>query len=51
MLGAIGVLSLASSGGGLLVPANPVGYLLVYGTAAVAIVTLAWPARGPFRPR
>ncbi|MES2172224.1 MAG: hypothetical protein V4479_16110, partial [Actinomycetota bacterium] len=49
MLGAIGVLSLASSGGGLLVPANPVGYLLIYGTAVVAIVVLAWPARGLFR--
>ncbi len=49
MLGAIGVLSLARSGGGILVPANPVGYLLVYGTAAVAVVSLAWPARGAFR--
>lgn len=49
MIGAIGVLSLAGSGGGLLVPANPVGYLLVYGTPAIAIVVLAWPARGPFR--
>jgi N-acetyl-1-D-myo-inositol-2-amino-2-deoxy-alpha-D-glucopyranoside deacetylase len=48
-IGTIGVLSLASAGGGLLVPANPVGYLLVYGVPAVAIVTLAWPARGIFR--
>lgn len=49
MLGVIGVLSLASSGGGVLVPANAAGYLLTYGTAAIALVALAWPAPGTFR--
>lgn len=49
MIGAIGLLSLPGSGGGVLVPANPAGYLLTYGTAGIAIVTLASPAFGRLR--
>ena len=49
MLGAVGVLSLASSGGGILVPANAAGYWLIFGTAGVAAVSLAWPTSSPFR--
>jgi len=49
LVGVIGVLSLAGSGGGVLVPANPAGYLLTYGTAAIALVSLAWPSPGTFR--
>jgi len=49
MIGVTGLLSVASGGGGILVPTNPAGYLLTYGTAAIAVVVLVWPASGPFR--
>lgn len=48
MLVVIGILSQASSGGSVLVPANPAGYLLTYGSAAITLVVLAWPAPGTF---
>ena len=48
MLVVIGILSQASSGGSVLVPANLAGYLLTYGTAAITLVALAWPTPGTF---
>ncbi len=44
----IGILSLAGTGGSVLVPANPAGYLLTFGPATIALVVLAWPAAGTF---
>jgi N-acetyl-1-D-myo-inositol-2-amino-2-deoxy-alpha-D-glucopyranoside deacetylase len=44
----VAVLSLTGGGGSVLVPANAAGYLLTYGTAAIALVALAWPAAGTF---
>jgi N-acetyl-1-D-myo-inositol-2-amino-2-deoxy-alpha-D-glucopyranoside deacetylase len=49
MLGVIGVLSLASAGGGVLVPGNAAGYLLVYGTIVIVLLAVVWPASGTFR--
>jgi hypothetical protein len=44
----IGALSLPGSGGSVLVPADPAGYVLTYGPAAIALVVLAWPSVGTF---
>lgn len=43
LLVVIGVLSIASSGGSVLVPANAVGYVLTYGSLVIVAVVLAWP--------
>ncbi|WP_354567794.1 PIG-L family deacetylase [Glaciihabitans sp. UYNi722] len=48
MLGVIAVLSLAGSGGSVLVTNDVVGYLLVYGPVVIAFLVLAWPAAGTF---
>lgn len=42
MIGAIGLLSLANTGTAA-VPGNLAGYLLSYGTPAIALLTLLWP--------
>jgi N-acetyl-1-D-myo-inositol-2-amino-2-deoxy-alpha-D-glucopyranoside deacetylase len=47
-LAVIGALSLPGSGGSVLVPADPAGYVLTYGPAAIALVVLAWPSVGTF---
>lgn len=46
LLVVIGTLSIASSGGSVLVPANPAGYVLTYGPLVIAAVVLAWPNLG-----
>jgi N-acetyl-1-D-myo-inositol-2-amino-2-deoxy-alpha-D-glucopyranoside deacetylase len=48
LLGVIALLSIASDGGSVLVPANEAGYLLTYGPLALTVVALAWPAAGTF---
>jgi N-acetyl-1-D-myo-inositol-2-amino-2-deoxy-alpha-D-glucopyranoside deacetylase len=48
LLVVIGVLSVGSSGGSVLVPANPTGYVLTYGPVVIAILVLAWPKSGTF---
>jgi N-acetyl-1-D-myo-inositol-2-amino-2-deoxy-alpha-D-glucopyranoside deacetylase len=48
LLGVITLLSLASDGGSVLVPANGPGYFLTYGPLALTVIALAWPAAGTF---
>jgi N-acetyl-1-D-myo-inositol-2-amino-2-deoxy-alpha-D-glucopyranoside deacetylase len=48
LLGVIALLSIASDGGSVLVPANAAGYLLTYGPLALTVIALAWPAAGSF---
>lgn len=48
VLVAIGTLSLAGGGTSVVVPANPSGYALTYGSVVIALITLAWPASGWF---
>jgi N-acetyl-1-D-myo-inositol-2-amino-2-deoxy-alpha-D-glucopyranoside deacetylase len=48
LLGVIALLSIASDGGSVLVPANAAGYLLTYGPLALTVIVLAWPAAGSF---
>jgi N-acetyl-1-D-myo-inositol-2-amino-2-deoxy-alpha-D-glucopyranoside deacetylase len=48
LLGVIALLSVASDGGSVLVPANYAGYLLTYGPLVLAVIALAWPAAGTF---
>ncbi len=43
VLVAVGVLSLPSVGGSVLVPANPVGYLWTFAPVVIAVVVLGWP--------
>ncbi|HEY0258820.1 MAG TPA: PIG-L family deacetylase [Lacisediminihabitans sp.] len=44
----IGLLSTASDGGSVLIPANLAGYLLTYGSVVITLVALAWPKAGTF---
>lgn len=44
----VGLLSAASAGGSVLVPANPAGYALTYGPIGIALLVLAWPRAGTF---
>jgi N-acetyl-1-D-myo-inositol-2-amino-2-deoxy-alpha-D-glucopyranoside deacetylase len=48
LLLAVGLLSVRSTGGSVLVPANAAGYALTYGSLVIAGVTLAWPNFGTF---
>ena len=48
LLVAIGLLSVRSDGGSVLVPANTAGYALTYGSLAIAGLVLAWPNFGTF---
>jgi hypothetical protein len=48
LLGVIALLSVASDGGSVLVPANYAGYLLTYGPLVLTVIALAWPAAGTF---
>jgi N-acetyl-1-D-myo-inositol-2-amino-2-deoxy-alpha-D-glucopyranoside deacetylase len=48
LLVVVGLLSVASTGGSVLVPANPAGYVLTYGPVAIAVLVLAWPKSGTF---
>ncbi|MFM9920169.1 PIG-L family deacetylase [Lacisediminihabitans sp. H27-G8] len=48
LLLAVGVLSVRSTGGSVLVPANAAGYALTYGSLAIAGLALAWPNFGTF---
>ena len=48
LLAAIGLLSLPSTGGSVLVPGNAAGYALTYGSLAIAGLVLAWPNFGTF---
>ncbi|MDQ1598209.1 MAG: N-acetyl-D-myo-inositol-2-amino-2-deoxy-alpha-D-glucopyranoside deacetylase [Microbacteriaceae bacterium] len=48
LLGVIALLSVASDGGSVLVPANTAGYLLTYGPLVLTVIALAWPAAGTF---
>jgi N-acetyl-1-D-myo-inositol-2-amino-2-deoxy-alpha-D-glucopyranoside deacetylase len=49
LLVAVGVLSMQSGGGSILVPASPLGYALTYGPVLIVLVGLAWPNAGTFR--
>ena len=44
----IGLLSVRSTGGSVLVPANTAAYTLTYGSLVIAVITLAWPNFGTF---
>jgi N-acetyl-1-D-myo-inositol-2-amino-2-deoxy-alpha-D-glucopyranoside deacetylase len=48
LLVVIGLLSVKSTGGSVLVPANAAGYTLTYGSLIIAGVVLAWPNFGTF---
>jgi N-acetyl-1-D-myo-inositol-2-amino-2-deoxy-alpha-D-glucopyranoside deacetylase len=48
LLLAIGLLSVRSTGGSVLVPGNAAGYTLTYGALVIAGVVLAWPKSGTF---
>lgn len=48
LLLAIGLLSVRSTGGSVLVPANAAGYVLTYGSLVIAGFALAWPNFGTF---
>ncbi|CAN5492783.1 hypothetical protein BH10ACT4_BH10ACT4_05230 [soil metagenome] len=48
LLVVIGVLSVKSTGGSVLVPANAAGYALTYGSLVIAGLALAWPNFGTF---
>ncbi|MBC7403080.1 MAG: PIG-L family deacetylase [Microbacteriaceae bacterium] len=48
LLLAVGLLSVRSPGGSVLVPANAAGYALTYGSLVIAGVALAWPNFGTF---
>lgn len=48
LLLAVGLLSVRSTGGSVLVPANAAGYALTYGSLVIAGVALAWPNFGTF---
>ena len=48
LLVAIGLLSVRSTGGSVLVPANAAGYALTYGSLVIAGLVLAWPKYGTF---
>jgi len=48
LLVAIGLLSLPSAGGSVLVPGNAAGYALTYGSLAIVGLVLAWPNFGTF---
>lgn len=48
LLVAIGLLSVRSTGGSVLVPANAAGYALTYGSLVIAGLVLAWPKFGTF---
>lgn len=50
ILAAVSLLSLESSGGSILVPANEAGYVWTFGPAMIALLVLAWPNL-PQRPR
>lgn len=43
IVGAIGILTVGSAGGSVLVPANPAGYAWSYGAAIIVALVLAWP--------
>jgi len=43
LLGVIGVLSLESAGGSVLVPASNLAYAWIYGSVLIAALVLAWP--------
>ena len=44
----IGLLSVKSGGGSILVPGNPAGYCLIVGSVVIVAVVLAWPKSGTF---
>ena len=48
LLVAIGLLSVRSTGGSVLVPANAAGYALTYGSLVIVGLVLAWPNFGTF---
>ncbi len=48
LLLAVGLLSVRSTGGSVLVPANAAGYALTYGSLVIAGVALSWPNFGTF---
>ena len=48
LLVAIGLLSVRSTGGSVLVPANAAGYTLTYGSLVIVGLVLAWPNFGTF---
>ena len=48
LLLAVGLLSVRSTGGSVLVPANAAGYALTYGSLVIAGLALAWPNFGTF---
>ncbi|MHC5797209.1 PIG-L family deacetylase [Lacisediminihabitans sp. FW035] len=48
LLVVIGLLSVKSTGGSVLVPANAAGYALTYGSLVIAGLALAWPKFGTF---
>ena len=48
LLVVIGALSVKSTGGSVLVPANAAGYALTYGSLVIAGLVLAWPKFGTF---
>lgn len=43
LLAVVGLLSLASAGGSVIVPANPAGYAWTFAPVLIAIVVLGWP--------
>jgi N-acetyl-1-D-myo-inositol-2-amino-2-deoxy-alpha-D-glucopyranoside deacetylase len=48
LLLAVGLLSVRSTGGSVLVPANAAGYALTYGSLVIVGLVLAWPKFGTF---
>jgi N-acetyl-1-D-myo-inositol-2-amino-2-deoxy-alpha-D-glucopyranoside deacetylase len=46
LLAVVGLLSCQGPGGSVLVPADPIGWTWVIGTAAIAVLVIAWPRPG-----
>ncbi|WP_165063789.1 PIG-L family deacetylase [Marisediminicola senii] len=43
LLAAVGILSLESAGGSVLIPQSTLGYVWLYGSVGIAFLALAWP--------